>query len=253
MAKIAFLLTSNLPRTRGAVNGAAVAAIESAGQPVVRIVLNDLYELGQVFFQWEIATAVAGSVIGIDAFNQPDVEASKIVTRDLTDAFEKEGSLPDEKPILDQDGIKLFTDPANAAAADKDAHPTLGSIIRSHIDRIQAGRLFRIAGLHSRCFRSTKTNCRRSASRSWKQASGDGARFWAAFPAQHRPSLQRRTELRRVPADHLRRSDDLQVPGQKYTFGVVKAAQARGDFHVLADRKRRALARSSGKEYRGGS
>ena len=71
--------------------------------------------IGQTFFQWEIATAVAGSVIGINAFNQPDVEASKIVTRELTTEFEKTGSLPAEKPILDQDGIKLFTDKANAA------------------------------------------------------------------------------------------------------------------------------------------
>ena len=75
---------------------AAVDAIEAGGHPVVRMVLHDLYELGQAFFQWEIATAVASSVIGINAFNQPDVEASKIVTRHLTEAFEKDGSLPAE-------------------------------------------------------------------------------------------------------------------------------------------------------------
>ena len=116
--------------------------IETAGHPVVRIVIRDLYELGQVFFQWEIATAVAGSVIGINAFNQPDVEASKIVTRQLTEAFEKEGSLPAETPILDQNGIKLFTDPVNAAALMKDSHATLGGVIRAHIDRIHAGDYF---------------------------------------------------------------------------------------------------------------
>ena len=73
---------------------AKVAALEQAGHPVVRISLADVYDLGQEFFRWEIATAVAGSIIGINAFNQPDVEASKIATRELTSAYEKTGSLP---------------------------------------------------------------------------------------------------------------------------------------------------------------
>ena len=67
---------------------------------VVRITLKDKYDLGEEFFRWEIATAVAGSIIGINAFNQPDVEASKIETRKLTDQYEKTGSLPPEAPIF---------------------------------------------------------------------------------------------------------------------------------------------------------
>jgi transaldolase / glucose-6-phosphate isomerase len=80
---------------------AKVAAIEKAGHPVVRIAMADIYDLGAEFFRWEIATAVAGSIIGINAFNQPDVEASKIATRDLTSAYEKTGSLPAEKPVVE--------------------------------------------------------------------------------------------------------------------------------------------------------
>src|SRR5256714_8732704 len=95
---------------------AKIAAIEKAGHPVVRISVNDTYDLGQEFFRWEIATAVAGSILGINAFNQPDVEASKIETRKLTSAYEKTGSLPSEKPIFEQSGIKLFTDSKNAGA-----------------------------------------------------------------------------------------------------------------------------------------
>ena len=68
---------------------AKVAALEQAGHPVVRIPLRTSYDLGQEFFRWEIATAVAGSIIGINAFNQPDVEASKIATRNLTDGIRK--------------------------------------------------------------------------------------------------------------------------------------------------------------------
>ena len=89
---------------------AKVAALEKAGQPVIRIVLPGIYSLGQEFFRWEIATAVAGSIIGINAFNQPDVEASKIETKKLTSEYESKGSLPAEQPIFEGDGFKLFTD-----------------------------------------------------------------------------------------------------------------------------------------------
>ena len=74
----------------------AVEKFSEAGQPVVRIEIADAYGLGQEFFRWEFATAVAGSILGINAFNQPDVEASKIETRKLTDKYEKVGSLPAE-------------------------------------------------------------------------------------------------------------------------------------------------------------
>ena len=94
---------------------AKLAALEKAGHPVVRISMPDIYDLGAEFFRWEIATAVAGSIVGINAFNQPDVEASKIATRNLTSAYEKTGSLPAEKPVLEDGGIKLFTDEKNAA------------------------------------------------------------------------------------------------------------------------------------------
>src|SRR5207302_11054587 len=75
----------------------AVAALEKAGHGVVRITLPNIYNLGQEFFRWEIATAVAGSILGINAFNQPDVEASKIETRKLTTQYEATGSLRSEE------------------------------------------------------------------------------------------------------------------------------------------------------------
>ena len=74
-----------LAADKDAAQDKAVAALEAAGQPVVRIIVNDTMQLGQEFFRWEMATAVAGSIIGINPFDQPDVEASKIKTRELTD------------------------------------------------------------------------------------------------------------------------------------------------------------------------
>ncbi len=104
-----------------AAQDAKIAALEKAGQPVVRIAVADTYSLSQEFFRWEMATAVAGSILGINAFNQPDVEASKIVTKQLTSEYEAKGSLPAEKPILEEAGFKLFTDERNAAELAKAA------------------------------------------------------------------------------------------------------------------------------------
>jgi glucose-6-phosphate isomerase len=220
---------------------AAVDVLETGGHPVVRIVLHDLYQLGQVFFQWEIATAVAGSVIGINTFNQPDVEASKIVTRQLTEAFEKDGSLPAETPILDQDGIKLFTDPVNAAALTKDSHLTLGGVIRAHVDRIQAGDYFGLLA-YIPMFQEYEDKLQEIRKKIVEHKHvatvlGFGPRFLHSTGQAYKGGPNSGVFLQ-ITCDE---SADLQVPGNKYTFGIVKAAQARGDFSVLADRKRRAL------------
>src|SRR5579884_2854536 len=120
---------------------AAIDRLEKAGQPVVRISLDDKYDLGREFFRWEIATAVAGSILGINPFNQPDVEASKIATRKLTAEYEKSGSLPSEKPFFEERGIKLFADPVNIAALDGQGgkRKSLVEILRAHLGRLQAG------------------------------------------------------------------------------------------------------------------
>ncbi len=121
-----------------AAQDAAVAALEAAGQPVVRIAVSDPYQLGEEMFRWEVATAVAGAIIGINAFNQPDVEASKIATRKLTSEYEKSGALPPETPILEADGTTLFTDDTNAAALASAAGGanTLAAYLKAHLNRL---------------------------------------------------------------------------------------------------------------------
>jgi RpiB/LacA/LacB family sugar-phosphate isomerase len=233
-------------------NEAAITALEKAGQPVVRVVLKDLHDLGQVFFQWEIATAVAGSVIRIDAFNQPDVEASKIVTRELTTAFEASGSLPPETPILDQDGIKVFTDKANADALLGGGSPTLGGLIRKHLDRVNAGDYFGLLAYlpmfpeHEAALQETRKQILEA-----KQVAtvlGFGPRFLHSTGQAYKGGPNSGVFLQ-ITCDE---AEDLPVPQQKYTFGIVKAAQARGDFQVLADRKRRALRVHLGKDIKAG-
>jgi transaldolase/glucose-6-phosphate isomerase len=221
----------------------AVDAIAKAGHPVVRIALADTYNLGQEMFRWEIATAVAGSVIGINPFNQPDVEASKIATRKLTTEYEKTGSLPAESPIMSEGGIQLFTDEKNAAALASavGSDKSLTGYLRAHLKRAGAGDYFALLAYvemnapHEKVLQSM-----RIAIRDKKRVAtclGFGPRFLHSTGQAYKGGPNSGVFLQ-VTCDD---KNDLPVPGQKFTFGVVKAAQARGDFQVLADRNRRAL------------
>jgi len=221
---------------------AQVAALEQAGQPVVRIAVGEKYDLGQEFFRWEIATAVAGSILGINAFNQPDVEASKIATRNLTAEYERSGSLPAERPILNEDGMRLFADEKNAAAlkqaADSDS---LVGLLRSHLNRLKSGDYFALlAYVPMFAHHEQRLQQMRHAVRDKKRVAtclGFGPRFLHSTGQAYKGGPNSGVFLQVTSDD----AHDLPVPGQKYTFGTVKAAQARGDLQVLVDRNRRAL------------
>jgi transaldolase / glucose-6-phosphate isomerase len=217
---------------------AKVAALEKAGQPVVRITIDDAYNLGQEFFRWEIATAVAGSIIGINAFNQPDVEASKVETRKLTGEYETSGSLPSEKPIFEQAGIKLFADPKNASAL---GSGNLAGHLKAHLGRIKPGDYFAVLGyIQMNETHEARLQEIRYAVRDAKQVAtclGFGPRFLHSTGQAYKGGPNSGVFLQITCDD----AKDLPIPGAKYTFGVVKAAQARGDFQVLAERGRRLL------------
>ena len=222
---------------------AKVAALEKAGQPVVRISLTDTYDVGQEFFRWEIATAVAGSILGINAFNQPDVEASKIATRNLTSEYEKTGSLPAEKPVLEDKGVKLFTDEKNAPelAEAAGSEKTLVGYLKAHFGRIKSGDYFALlAYIQMNEPHEQQLQAIRHAVRDKKHVAtclGFGPRFLHSTGQAYKGGPNSGVFLQLTCDD----AKDLPVPGQKYTFGIVKAAQARGDFQVLAERGRRAL------------
>ena len=221
----------------------AVEALTAAGHPVVRIPVTDAYDLGGEFFRWEIATAVAGSLIGINPFDQPDVEASKIATRALTDEYEKTGSLPAETPLLDVDGLKLFADDENrsslSSAAGTDS--SLVGYLRAHLNRLGASDYLGLLAYveMNETHEQTLQEIRQAVRDSKHVATcvGFGPRFLHSTGQAYKGGPNSGVFLQ-VTCDE---AADLAVPGQKYTFGVVKAAQARGDFQVLAERNRRAL------------
>jgi transaldolase/glucose-6-phosphate isomerase len=217
---------------------AAIAALEKAGQPVIRASLNGHMEIAQQFFLWEFAIAVAGSQLGINAFNQPDVEASKIKTRELTDQFSKAGSLPAEKPFATFGDVSLFADPANAAALH--GH-SLVEVLHAHFARLRQGDY---AGLLAYVERDPTTIAKldemrlliRNA-RHVAVTAEFGPRFLHSTGQAYKGGPNSGVFLQ-ITADD---PADLDVPGERYSFSVVKAAQARGDFGVLAERGRRAL------------
>jgi transaldolase/glucose-6-phosphate isomerase len=231
------------------VQDAAVAALEKAGHPVVRITLPNIYNLGQEFFRWEIATAVAGSIIGINAFNQPDVEASKIETRKLTSEYEATGKLPPEEPFFEEHGIKLFADEKNAGALKSAA--TLAGILQIHLSRLRPGDYFAVLGYIPMNSANEKAlqGIRHVVRDNKKVATvlGFGPRFLHSTGQAYKGGPNSGIFLQITCDD----AKDLPVPGQKYTFGIVKAAQARGDFAVLAERGRRALRVHLGKNLKG--
>jgi transaldolase/glucose-6-phosphate isomerase len=227
-----------LDHASDAAQDAAIDALEKSGQPVVRIGLPDIYNLGQEFFRWEIATAVAGAIIGINAFNQPDVEASKIETKKLTSEYEEKGHLPPETPFFEADGLKLYADDKNAAAL-KGA--SLVEVLKKHLDRVHASDYFGVLGYVPMNEQNEKTlQSLRMGVRDKKKVAtvlGFGPRFLHSTGQAYKGGPNSGVFLQ-ITHDH---ADDIPVPDQKYTFGVVQAAQARGDFAVLAERGRRAL------------
>ena len=225
---------------------AKVAAIEAAGHPVVTIEIADLYEIFGQFFTWEVATAVAGSVMGINPFNQPDVESAKIETRALTAAYEQTGKLPVREPVFvtlaDGQEFKLYATEAYAAMLKKAAPAqTLAGYLRAHLNQIQAGDYFAVLAylpmfpMHEAVIQGLRHKVRDA--KRVATCLGFGPRFLHSTGQDYKGGPNTGVFLQ-ITADH---AVDVAIPGQKLSFGVVIDAQAAGDMAVLESRGRRAL------------
>jgi transaldolase / glucose-6-phosphate isomerase len=212
----------------------AVAALESAGHPVVRLSVPDIYHLGAEFFRWEIATAVAGSIIAVNPFDQPDVEAAKIATKKLTSAYEESGSLPPESDVVQIDDADLQ------------------SRLLAQFNSLRSGDYFgmlayiQMNSAHEDALQETRRKIRDS--KKVATVLGFGPRFLHSTGQAHKGGPNTGVFLQITCDD----AKDVPVPGQKYTFGVVKAAQASGDLQVLRERGRRTLHVHLGSDVRAG-
>jgi transaldolase/glucose-6-phosphate isomerase len=204
--------------------------------------MKSIDHMGQEFFRFEMATAVAGAVLGINPFNQPDVEDAKIKTRELTAAFEKTGALPAERPVMSFAQADIYTDDRNAADLRKaGADGDLGSWLKAHLDRSGTDDYVALLAYierdhaHIEALQNMRLNVRDK--RHLATCAEFGPRFLHSTGQAYKGGPDSGVFLQ-ITADD---AEDLAVPGQKASFGVIKAAQARGDFDVLTERGRRAL------------
>jgi transaldolase / glucose-6-phosphate isomerase len=211
----------------------AMAALERAGQPVVRLRVLDPYHLGAEFFRWEVATAVASAIIGVNPFDQPDVEASKVATRALTDHYEKAGTLPPDSPL----GV---SDPAFAAT------------LKAHLESIKPGdyAAFLAYVPMNETHEAELSTIRLAVRDRFRVATcvGFGPRYLHSTGQAYKGGPNSGVFVQITCDD----ADDLPVPGRRYSFGVVKNAQALGDFQVLRERGRRALRVHLGTDVKNG-
>jgi len=211
-------------------------ALRAAGNPGITLELDDLYDLGAQFNVWEIATAVAGSVLGIDPFDEPNVAESKENTRRMLEQYRTTGSLPATLPDLDQDGVQAWAVPTawkNAAAGG------LGKLMAEVRRAVRPGDYVALmAYLHPDRAVSARLHALRMALRDACRAAttlGYGPRFLHSTGQLHKGGPGTGVFLQ-ITAD---KATDVPVPGEDFTFGTLQAAQAAGDFESLASHGRR--------------
>ncbi len=231
----------------------APAALVRAGRPVVRTELDGPMDLGREFLRWEVATAVAGSLLGVNPFDQPDVEAAKVEARKLTAAVERTGSLPPETPALASEGLALFADPGNAEAlAAAAGAASAGAWIAAHLGRLGPGDYFAVNAFlgESAAVDAELQAIRRLVRDRRKVATtlGYGPRFLHSTGQLHKGGPPSGVFLELTADD----DEAVPIPGRRWDFGVLARAQARGDFEALAARGRRLLRVHLGRDARAG-
>lgn len=214
-------------RMRGSDETARLGELAAAGHPVVDIVLEDALDLGEIFFLWEFATAVAGAMLGIDAFDQPNVQESKDNTKRLLEEYKTKGSMTVSRAqteVSDAEAIAGLL--AKVKAGDYVAFTEYFAETQSRNERIAQIRETVARELHV----ATTT--------------GYGPRFLHSTGQLHKGGADNGVFLQLTGGG----GDDIALPGEKFSFGVLVRAQAIGDFESLASRNRRALSINLGSD-----
>lgn len=218
---------------------AGMENLRAAHFPVIQIDMADLSGLGAEFFRWEYATAVAGAVLNINPFDQPNVQESKDFTAELTRAFEKEGVLPVQTPFLIDDDVLIYADVANAQTLG--TIENLNSCIAGLLNQIRAGDYVALCAYLDmnedivavlQALRHRIRNVYRVAT-----TLGFGPRFLHSTGQLHKGGANNVVVLQLTSDD----VTDVDIPGRAFSFGILKQSQALGDAHALSSRKRRAI------------
>ncbi len=243
-------------RLEGAANGELdknVHALEKAGHPVVRISLEGPLDLGREFFRWEMATAVAGALLGVNPFDEPNVQESKDNTNRLLYEFQAKGKLPEDPPVAREDGVSIYCSPgsllkgsgapgkgalaASLAALDKQARPGNYLALMAYLPR---------SPLVHELLQSIRIRLRDALRLA--TTLGYGPRFLHSTGQLHKGGANNGLFIQITADDRV----DLPVPGEAYTFGVLKKAQALGDFIALGGKGRQVVRFHLGHEVEAG-
>jgi transaldolase / glucose-6-phosphate isomerase len=215
-----------------------LSALQKAGHPVLKNVLSDALDLGAEFFFWEFATAIAGHVLGINPFDQPNVQESKDNTKRILGEFTNTKSMPKLRTIAEDGGVKVEADEKNAKAV---AQKEFRAVIAAHLDRVKPGdyiaitQYFDETSAHDELVQKIRLTLRDETK--CATTTGYGPRFLHSTGQLHKGGSDTGVFLQLTAAD----SPDVPLPGEAFTFGVLKEAQALGDFESLAKRGRRAI------------
>ncbi len=218
---------------------ARLGALEAAGHPVVRRILNDTLDLGEEFYIWELATAVAGAVIGIDSFDQPNVQESKDNTRRLLEEYKKNGALIEQSLAAEGNGLKVLC--SSETITEIGSGHSIEAFIKAHLDRTGPGDYIALcqyieeSAEHEELIQAIRSHLRDSLRVA--TTTGYGPRFLHSTGQLHKGGPASGVFIQ-ITADA---KEDAPIAGEAFTFGVLKQAQALGDFESLASRNRRAI------------
>jgi hypothetical protein len=223
-------------------------ALENAGHPVVKIELPTKLDLGQEFFRWEIAVSTAGSLLGINAFDQPNVQESKDNTKRLLDQFHKQGRLPEDAPVLQESGgLELYCDSATQDRLKSIMQRTgrqadsLQNYVAAFLEQARSGDYVALMAYLERLPKhdALLNEIRMSLRDSLRLATtvGYGPRFLHSTGQLHKGGANNGLFIQITAVD----THDLPIPGEPYTFSVLKRGQALGDLQSLQSKNRRVV------------
>ena len=213
---------------------AKLAALGAVGHPIVYRELEDVYDLGAEFFMWEFATACAGWRLGINPFDQPNVQEAKDATKELLTSFANRGHFEPRTALASDETIEVYGEEIPAAE-------TVEDVLRAHLATVKPGdyiaflNYFEETAEIDAMFQSIRTRLRDETR--CPVTIGYGPRFLHSTGQLHKGGPDTGVFIQIVASDRL----DFAVPGEAFTFSILKQAQALGDFRALAKRGRRVI------------
>lgn len=228
-----------LPGDQRTVSEARLDALREAGHPVITISMHDPLDLGREFLRWEIATATAGAVLGINAFDQPNVQESKDNTNRLLKTLREKGSLPAEEPVFVEGPFTVYAS-GDWLKAEPSAEGVAGTLARFLAQARPGDYLALLAYLTEEPrIDQALAGLRRQLRDILHLATtvGYGPRYLHSTGQLHKGGPDTGVFLQLTADDPL----DAPIPGRGYGFSALKRAQAQGDFEAFRQHGRRVI------------